>query len=79
MISRLIQPNILLSIRYLNYNNDYNSMKSINSCKTTQNNSSNTNEPSMAQIPYSKITSASFGLIRIDSSQFNHLSRTFSQ
>ena len=49
MISRLIQPNILLSAHYLDYNDDNNSIKSLNSSKTTQNKSSNTNESSMAQ------------------------------
>jgi hypothetical protein len=77
MIGKLIQPNILLPSGFLNYNYDNNnSIKSINYSRTTHNKSSITNESSMTHILYSKITSDSYGLIRIN---LINITRSFSQ
>ncbi len=80
MIGRLIQPEILLSSRFLNYNNNSNSINSINSFRTAHNNKSSiANKSSMTYIPHSKSLQIHMGSLGSTIVNLINISSSFSQ
>ena len=74
MISRLIQPNILLSAHYLNYNNDNNSISQLTLLKPRRTNHQIQTNHQWLKYPTLKSLQILNGPLGM-TSQFNHVSK----